>query len=228
VERKKPSPAILAAAAAGLIAVVGIGAYTLRGGGSPNEFTNAPAEAVNAAPGAGVATSALGATDDAALANEAQNGVAPDGTEQAGNQTDAAQALQAEKAKSAAAQAQLAALKKAAAKTAAAKSPSAPAAAKNGKAVAPAEITATPDAGVSSATLSQFNATVDDARAMAKSVMRSGSGQNVQLARNYDSYLKTLKASMRGIETEKEAQKLLKQANQTRAYIVFLQKQPSQ
>jgi hypothetical protein len=33
---------------------------------------------------------------------------------------------------------------------------------------------------------------------------------------------------MRGIETEKEAQKLLKQANQTRAYIVFLQKQPSQ
>jgi serine/threonine protein kinase len=227
VERKKPSPAVLAAAAAGLIAVVGVGAYTLRGGGSPNEFTNAPADTLSVGPATDVASSALGATDDAALANEAQNSIAPDGTEQAGNQTDAAQALQAEKAKSAAAQAQLTAMKKAAAKAAAAKTaPGAPLAAKpkNGKA-APAEITATPDAGVSSATLSQFNATVDDARAMAKSVMRSGSGQNVQLARNYDSYLKTLKASMRGIETEKEAQKLLKQANQTRAYIVFLQKQ---
>ena len=94
--------------------------------------------------------------------------------------------------------------------------------------MAATEITATPDTGVSSATLSQFNATVDDARAMAKRVIRSGSGQNVQLAKNYDSYLKTLKASMRGIETEREAQKLLKQANQTRAYITFLEKQPSQ
>jgi hypothetical protein len=60
---------------------------------------------------------------------------------------------------------------------------------------------------------------------MAKQVMHSGSGQNVQLAKNYDSYLKTLQDSMRGIQSEKEAQKLLKQANQTRQYIVFLQKQ---
>jgi hypothetical protein len=60
---------------------------------------------------------------------------------------------------------------------------------------------------------------------MAKQVMRRGSGQNVQLARNYDSYLKTLKDSMRGIQSEKEAQKLLKQASQTRAYIVFLTRQ---
>ena len=63
---------------------------------------------------------------------------------------------------------------------------------------------------------------------MARQVMRSGNGQNVQLAKNYDSYLKTLKASMGGIHSEKEAQKLLRQANQARAYIVFLQKQPSQ
>ena len=55
--------------------------------------------------------------------------------------------------------------------------------------------------------------------------MRSSNAQNVQLAKNYDSYLKTLKASMGGIHSEKEAQKLLKQANQTRAYIVFLNRQ---
>jgi hypothetical protein len=126
-------------------------------------------------------------------------------------------------------EAQLAALKKAQAKAASSQLASASpelAAKKNGK-TSTAEITATPDAAVSSATLSQFNSTIDDARSMAKQVMHSGSGQNVQLARNYDSYLKTLQASMRGIQTEKEAQKLLKQANQTRAYIVFLQKQPA-
>ena len=227
-DRKKPSPAMLAAAAAGLIAVVGVGALTLRGGGSSNEFTNS--ETIpNATDNVGVLGSspALSEVDQAALANEAQN--ATDASAEASAQDDAAQAIKAEKAKAAAAQAQLDALKKAAAKAAAVKAgPAAPTAAKNGKAVAATEITATPDTGVSSATLSQFNATVDDARAMAKRVIRSGSGQNVQLAKNYDSYLKTLKASMRGIETEREAQKLLKQANQTRAYITFLEKQPSQ
>ena len=54
--------------------------------------------------------------------------------------------------------------------------------------------------------------------------MRSGTPQNVQLAKNYDQYLKTLKDSMRGVQSEREAQKLLKQANQTRAYVVFLTK----
>jgi serine/threonine protein kinase len=227
--KKKLNPVMLGAVAAGLVAVIGVGAFTMRGGGSPNEFTNAesiPNGVGDVAPALGAPTDAQAATDEAALANEAQNSAAPE----AGEQEDSAQALQAERAKAAAAQAQLTAMKKAAAKAAAKAGPAAPSAAtaRNGKTVAAAEITATPDAGVSSSTLSQFNATVDDARAMAKRVMRSGSGQNVQLARNYDSYLKTLKASMRGIETEKEAQKLLKQANQTRAYIVFLQKQPSQ
>jgi len=229
-DRKKPSPAILAAAAVGLIAVVGVGALTLRGGGSSNEFTNmqtVPNATEGVASVLGMAPAADAEANQAALANEAQNVAVADAAEQ--GQADAAQAIKAEKAKAAAAQAQLDAMRKAAAKAAATKAgPAAPAAAKNGKAVAATEITATPDTGVSSATLSQFNATVDDARAMAKRVMRSGSGQNVQLARNYDSYLKTLKASMRGIETEREAQKLLKQANQTRAYITFLEKQPSQ
>ena len=49
--------------------------------------------------------------------------------------------------------------------------------------------------------------------------------QSVELARGYDKYLKTLKASMGGIQTEKEAQRLLKQAQQTRNYIVFLNRQ---
>jgi hypothetical protein len=44
----------------------------------------------------------------------------------------------------------------------------------------------------------------------------------VQLAKNYDQYLKTLKDSMRGIQSDKEADKLIKQANQTRAYIKYL------
>ena len=81
------------------------------------------------------------------------------------------------------------------------------------------------DAGASAGTVSQINSTIDDARSMAKQVMRRGSGPNVQLATNYDSYLRTLKDSVRGVQSEREAQKLLKQASQTRQYIVFLQKQ---
>ena len=119
-------------------------------------------------------------------------------------------------------------MKKATAKTPGA--PAAPGAAtaarKNGKApAAAAETAVASDAGASSGTVSQINSTIDDARSMARQVMRAGSGQNVQLARNYDSYLKTLKDSVRGVSSEREAQKLLKQASQTRQYIVFLQKQ---
>jgi hypothetical protein len=78
---------------------------------------------------------------------------------------------------------------------------------------------------VSPATLSQFNSTVDDARSMAKEAMHSKNSQSVELAKGYDKYLKTLKASMGGIQTEKEAQRLLKQAQQTRSYIAFLNRQ---
>jgi hypothetical protein len=66
---------------------------------------------------------------------------------------------------------------------------------------------------------------VDNARALAKVAMRSPNRENAALARNYDKYLKTLKASGRGIKTDKEADALIKQANQTRAYIQFLLKQ---
>ena len=228
--RKKPSPMIMAAAAAGLIAVVGVGAIALRGGGSQ---ADANAAAV-AATGTDNSTGTLaavgpvdGATDvNAAATTDIANQAAPEATAQPTAQTNSTDALAAEKAKTAAAQAQLAALKKAQAKASATElasaSPSLPK--KNGKTTI-AEITSTPDAAVSSSTVSQFNAAISDARSMAKQVMRSGSGQNVQLAKNYDSYLKTLQDSMRGIQSEKEAQKLLKQANQTRQYIVFLQKQ---
>jgi hypothetical protein len=71
--------------------------------------------------------------------------------------------------------------------------------------------------------MAQFNATIDGARALAKQVMRSSSGQNVATAKNYDRYLKTLKASMAGISTERDAQRLLRQAEQTRGYIATLQ-----
>src|SRR5690349_11534623 len=231
-EKEKPRTMLIAAAAAGVLAVVGIGALTMRGGGSQLEMNASQANASgidNFGPTPGASTTPQAASaDDTALANDTANGAAP-AAAQPTEQTNTTQALQAEKAKTAAAQAQLDALKKAQAKAAAGPAaPGAPTAAKgkNAKAgAAVAEITATPDAGVSPATLSQFNSTIDDARSMAKQVMRSSNSQNVQLAKNYDSYLKTLKASMGGIHSEKEAQKLLKQANQTRAYIVFLTKQ---
>jgi non-specific serine/threonine protein kinase len=124
--------------------------------------------------------------------------------------------------KTAAAQAQLAALKKAAAKTPAAAA-SATTKANSNRAAKAAAASAAADVGITPATLTRFNATVDDARSLAKQVIRAGQGQNVDTARNYDSYLKTLKASMRGVSTEREAQRLLRQAEQTRAYIASLQ-----
>jgi len=231
-EKEKPRTMLIAAAAAGVLAVVGIGALTMRGGSSEPQANSAQVNAngidnFGPTPGASTTPDAA-ATDETATPNDAANGIAPEAA-QPSAQTNSTQALQAEKAKTAAAQAQLDLLKKAQAKAAAGvAAPGAPAGAKGKNAktsTAATEITATPDAGVSPATVSQFNSTIDDARSMAKQVMRSSNAQNVQLAKNYDSYLKTLKASMGGIHSEKEAQKLLKQANQTRAYIVFLNRQ---
>ena len=51
---------------------------------------------------------------------------------------------------------------------------------------------------------------------------------NAALAKNYDSYLKNLKDSMRGAKNDKDADRLIKQAKQTNAYLVFLQKQSLQ
>jgi non-specific serine/threonine protein kinase len=228
---KKPGARVMAGAAVAVLAVLGVGALTLRGGGSQPGQAASPttANAIdNFGPAPATAVNTEAPADQPAVANGIDNSTAAQVTPQGTQQTDTAQALQAEKAKTAAAEAQLQALKKAQSKaTAAQAAPGAPTASarKAGKA-ASAEVTSTPDAGVSPATLSQFNATIDDARSLAKQVMRKGGGQNVQLAKNYDQYLKTLKDSMRGIQSEREAQKLLRQANQTRAYVVFLQRQP--
>jgi len=87
---------------------------------------------------------------------------------------------------------------------------------------------------LSPAKLAQLNSIIDSARSMAKQVIRMGGGganatrkTNAGLARNYDSYLKNLKDSGRGVKSDKEADRLIKQANQTKAYIVFLNKQSS-
>jgi non-specific serine/threonine protein kinase len=98
----------------------------------------------------------------------------------------------------------------------------------------PETTTTTAATGVSSAKIAQFNAIVDGARGMAKQVIRMGDRSsnatrkaNAVLARNYDKYLATLKDSGRGAKSDKEADRLIKQANQTKAYIVFLNKQSS-
>ena len=231
-EKKKRNPVMLAAAAAGALAVVGVGALTLRGGGSASEG-NASQVATPSLDNSATTVAAVGPSDNAAQSNIATptnttaNAAAPEAAPKASEQSNAAQAIAAEKAKTAVAQAQLAALKKAEAKTTKTQTASTPptASTRRGGKAASSEITATPDAGVSPATLAQFNSTVDSARAMARDVMRSGQGQNVDTAKNYDKYLKTLKDSMRGIQTEREAQRLLKQADQTRGYIASLQRQ---
>ena len=227
-ERKKANIPVLAGLAVALVAVVGMGAFTLRGGGSDSDAASSqltPLGTDNSAATQAAVGPVEGAADQNAAVAE-QNAATP-AAEQPADQAPAQDALAKEKAKSAAAEAKLAALKKAQAK-AAGPTPLAKTAtaAKSGKAAA-AEITATPDAGVSPGTLSQFNATVDGARSMAKQVIRAG-GQPGSVAKNYDKYLKTLKDSMRGIQTEKDAQRLLKQAEQTRGYIVLLQRQQQQ
>jgi serine/threonine protein kinase len=223
---KRPNTALMAGAAVVVLAVLGVGAITLRGGGSQPQqnVAQTPANGIDNFGAPPTASNSEAANDQTAVANETANTTAPEAAQPTSDQTNTAQALEAEKAKTAAAQAQLQALKKAQAKAAAAQAGPAPPTSTSRKAGRAAEITATPDTGVSSATLAQFNSTIDDARSMAKGVMRNGSAQNVQLAKNYDQYLKTLKDSMRGVQSEREAQKLLKQANQTRAYVVFLTK----
>ena len=59
----------------------------------------------------------------------------------------------------------------------------------------------------------------------------SGSGtraSNAKLARNYEKYFANLSDSLRGARTDRELDQLLKQANQTKAYVDFLYKQSSQ
>lgn len=225
---KKPSPVVLAGAAVGVLAIIGVGALSLRGGNAPqaNATKAIPEPATTVVLGAQSGT----ADANAAAANATGNGAAPApaAAQDASDQANAAEALRAEKAKTAAAEAQLTALKKAQAKAAKAETLTAaptPTTLTKAERKAAALATSSTGGGVSSAKSAQFNLIVDDGRSMAKQVMRSGSAQNVQLAKNYDQYLKTLKDSFRGAQTDKEADKMIKQASQTRAYIQYLVRQ---
>jgi non-specific serine/threonine protein kinase len=234
VEKKKPNMILMGGAAAALLALVGVGAYTLRGGGSENDSGLQMAKPAPT-PDTGQASSVLGPSTAPMPASEMpSNGTdasaAPQTPQPPAAAPDPSQALRTEKAKTAAAEAQLASLKKAQARMAASAVPGAPTAANrraNQKAAAAAQAASSEsDAGVSAAKMAQFNSTVGEARSMAKQAMRSSNPQNVQLAKNYDKYLKTLDASMRGIQSDREADKLIKSANQTKAYIQFLLRQP--
>ena len=230
-EKKKPNMAMIAGAAVAVLAAAGVGAYALSGGGSEpveSESQIAAAPDNSAAAAAALGTAEMEANAVAEAENAAANLAA---AEQAADDSDAAaEALRAERAKAAAAEAKLAAIRKAAAKKEAASSATATKTAAAKKATAKtaaddkAKTASTAAKPVSATKLAQFNTTVDNARALAKVAMRSSNRENAALARNYDKYLKTLKASGRGIKTDKEADAMIKQANQTRAYIQFLLK----
>jgi len=228
-EKRKLSPAVMGGIAAAAIAVIGVGAYTMRGGSGPDTAVtdNLATSTDNSGTVAALGTSETVNTETES--NVTANGVAPEAAPApTAAAPDSTQELRAEKAKAAAAQAQLDAIKKAQARAAAAgqpaKTPGLQGAPK-GKAAA-AEVTSTPDTGgVSAAKLSQFYSIVDDARGMARRVMRSSNSQNASLARSYDANLKTLRDSIRGVNSDREADRLIKQANQTRAYVQFLDKQ---
>jgi non-specific serine/threonine protein kinase len=89
-------------------------------------------------------------------------------------------------------------------------------------------------AGASASKRGQLSSAVSSGRSMAKEVIRMGNGgtatqkANAQLARNYDKYLANVADSARGANTDREFDELIKKANQTKAYIVFLHRQSSQ
>ncbi|HEY0629405.1 MAG TPA: serine/threonine-protein kinase [Sphingomicrobium sp.] len=102
----------------------------------------------------------------------------------------------------------------------------------------PAPVAAAPSssgsATASASKRSQLSSIVSSGRSMAKDVIRMGSGgsatqkANAQLAKNYDKYLANVADSARGASTDREYDELIKKANQTKAYIVFLHRQSSQ
>ena len=85
--------------------------------------------------------------------------------------------------------------------------------------------TVAPTAGGSAAKIRQLQSIVDDGRAMASQVIRRGTPENVQLARGYDRYLASLRDSSRGIRSDRDADRMIGQAKQTRAYLQYLVKQ---
>jgi serine/threonine protein kinase len=226
---KRPSNAVLAGAAAAALVVFGGGALLLRSSGSQSGANGSdmiPAASDNST----TTTAALGGSTppgEPMPANVAENMPASEAAEPPPAETGAAKALQSEKAKTAKAEAQLAAMKKAAAKAAAAQqvpgAPLVPGTKAGKKNAAAAQVSAAEETGtVSAAKMAQFNAAVDEARGLARQAMRSSNPQSVQAAKTYDKYLKTLKASMRGVHSDKDADRLIKQANQTRTYIQSL------
>jgi len=74
----------------------------------------------------------------------------------------------------------------------------------------------------------QVNSIVSSGRALARQVMGSGNKENARLAKNYDKYLAEVANSARGARTDAEMDRLIKEATQTKAYLVFLQRQSSQ
>ena len=237
--KKKPSKAVMAGAAVAVLAVAGVAGLTLRGGGSsssattnqtvPSVATDSPATVAALGPATAAGTNTAtpnAATNTTAAASPPQT---PQPPSQASEQTNTAEALRSEKAKTAAAEAQIAALKKAAKVASAPSIPGAPEAPtkKERKGSSSSQLASSGGStgGVSPSRQATFDSTVDEARSMAKQAMHSSNKQNAQLAKGYDQYLKTLKDSMRGVQSDKEADKLIKQANQTKAYIQFLLKQ---
>lgn len=89
-------------------------------------------------------------------------------------------------------------------------------------------------AAASSSKRAQLSSVVSSGRSMAKEVIRMGNGgsatqkANAQLAKNYDKYLANVADSARGANSDREVDELIKKANQTKAYIVFLHRQSSQ
>ena len=234
-KKKKPSPVMMAGVGVAVLALAGVGALTLRGGGSKPETTTT-SQLTMAPDNSAAAVAALGPADATApqanaVTNATANAAAPQpAAPSVSEQVNVTEALRSEKAKTAAAEAQLAALKKAQARASSAQAvpgllPAPTRSAERKGASASKEASSSSGGGVSSAKLAQFNSIVDEGRSMAKQAMRSSNAQNVQLAKNYDQYLKTLKDSMRGIQSDKEADKLIKQASQTRAYIQYLVRQ---
>ena len=92
---------------------------------------------------------------------------------------------------------------------------------------------ATPSAAPSASKIAQIRSIVANGRSKAKQVIAMGSGgsetrkANAKLARNYDRYLANVSDSLRGARTDRELDQLLKEANQTKAYVDFLYKQSS-
>ena len=224
---RKLSPVLIGAAAVGLLVIGGGSVFLLRGGSQAGSQNGVETLSTNAA---------QPVTDPALAPNPvldaAQNTAVPVATDQTAVPTDADTQLRQESAKAAAAEAKLAQIKRAADKAAKLQAAQGGAATTPGKvetktaaATTSAAGSSSSGGGVSPAKVAQLNAIVDEGRAMAKQVIRSGNSQNAQLARNYDSYLKTAKDSMRGVTSDKEADRLIKQASQTRAYIQFLVKQ---